>query len=153
MLEAAAAALRWLWVAAGMKAVSNLTAGSIGCGAGSSGGAPSSEEGLCVARPAGVASAAATIAFAIRAIFWGALVCHALQAAYAGRLAARWKLAAGAAAARSFALGFANTRLIVAAGGGRTDLVPIICVSLFVACAAGAVVAHAAAAGLGVTLL
>jgi nucleoside-diphosphate-sugar epimerase len=152
-VAAAAAALRWAFVACGMPAVSSGVAAAHCALSGVLGHVTTCSSPKAAALALSPVTDAATLAFALRAVFWGALACHVLQAGWVLVHAFRWRMAAGPLAVRSFLLGFANTRLVYKAARRPYEHIPALCIALFAACAGAAVLLHAAAAGLGFELL
>lgn len=141
----------WLAVVLGLGLTAVLaydTAGSLSaalataCGAAASAGllqhssaGPLLQLAGCSASSAAAAAvSSANVAWLLRVVLWAALLCHGLQGAWAGRFAWRHRLAAAQWAFQTAILGFASSVLLRRQAGRSTAMVPVICVSLFIAC-------------------
>jgi 3-beta hydroxysteroid dehydrogenase/isomerase family len=80
----------------------------------------------------------ASAGWLVRVIFWAAILCHLIQGAWAFLYALKNKRNALAYGFNSAVVGFGATQLLVGdvnrSKGGSSSSVPLLCISLFVAC-------------------
>jgi len=82
----------------------------------------------------------ALVAYLLKAVFWGAMLCHGLQGLWAFRYARSHRQAAMAWALQTAVCGFGSSQLLVASCGHSARAVPALCISLFLACMPGVAV-------------
>lgn len=91
-------------------------------------------------------------------IFWAAVLAHCLQAVWAARAAWGWRMAAGAWALQTLALGFPSSSLLIAQAAGRgkkgaseqlAKRWPVYCVTMFCCCLPFVALLHAVGKGAG----
>jgi nucleoside-diphosphate-sugar epimerase len=81
------------------------------------------------------------VAYLVKAVFWGAMLCHGLQGLWAFRYARTHRQAAMAWALQTTVCGFGSSQLLVASCGHSARAVPALCISLFVVCMPGVALA------------